>query len=206
MTKTEKFWNKIARKYADSPVRQPEAYQAKLDHTQTYFTPQTRLFEYGCGTGTTSLYHAPKVAEVLATDISREMITIAQEKLAETGLTNVRFQQWNIESDPITEDGFDIVMAHSILHLVRDLPLTLRKTHQLLRPGGIFVSSTVCLGNRAWLFGPMLAGMRLIGKAPHVALLKPQKLHAAIKDAGFEILPLPPRDWGGAVFTIARKV
>ena len=203
---TSKFWNNIARKYADTPVRQQKAYEAKLAHTQTFFTPETRLFEYACGTGTTALHHAPKVAEVLATDLADEMLAIAREKLAKTELTNVRFENWNIETDPISEDGFDIVMAHSILHLVRDLPSVLNKTHQLLKPGGVFISSTVCLGHRAWLFAPVIASMRIMGKAPAVSLLKRDHLETAIKDAGFEIIDLPEGKWGAAVFITARKV
>jgi len=206
MADTAKFWDKMARGYAKSKVGNPEAYQAKLDHTQTFFTPETKLFEFACGTGTTALYHAPKVASVLATDVSGEMLAIAREKLSETDLQNVRFQQWNIETDALPDETFDVVMAHSILHLVHDLPATLRKTRDLLKPGGIFIASTVCLGDRAILFKPLLTVMRLIGKAPHVAMLKRKTLKPAIEAAGFELLDLPTRDWGGALFTVARKV
>jgi len=176
MTATAKFWNKAARKYAESPVRQQAAYEAKLAHTQTFFTPETRLFEFACGTGSTALHHAPKVAEVLATDLSDEMITIAREKLAKTDLANVRFETWNIEADPITEDGFDMVMAHSILHLVHDLPQTLKTVQRLLKPGGVFVSSTVCLSKYRFIASPVLGMMRLMGQAPYVSMLKREKL------------------------------
>ena len=202
----EKFWNKMARGYAKTPVRQQEAYEAKLAHTQTFFTPDTRLFEFACGTGTTALHHAPKVCSVLATDLSSEMIAIAKEKLAETDITNLRFEQWNIETDPLLEDEFDVAMAHSILHLVHDRKLVLSKVHQLLKPGGIFVSSTICLGHRRWLFSPIIGVMRLFGKAPHVSMLKRNQLTAEIEAAGFEILPLPEGDWGAALFLTARKV
>ena len=206
MAEPAKFWDKLARKYAASPVRNQAAYEAKLAVTQTFFTPETKLFEFACGTGSTALHHAPKVGSVLATDISDEMLTIAREKLAETGYANVRFEKWNSETDPVTEDGFDVVMGHSILHLVRDLPLTLQKVHQLLEPGGIFVSSTVCLGGRAILFAPLIFVMRVIGKAPYVSMLTRKKLETAITGAGFEIIPLPEGDYGGAAFITARKV
>ena len=201
-----KFWDKLARKYAKTPVRQQAAYGAKLAHTQTFFTPETRLFEFACGTGTTALHHAPHVAEVLATDLSSEMIAIANEKLAETELTNLRFEQWDIEQDPLPDAPFDVAMAHSILHLVSDRELVLSKVHELLKPGGIFVSSTICLGARAWMFGPLIGVMRLFGKAPPVSMLKKDQLLGEIKAAGFEILPLPEGDWGDALFVTARKV
>ena len=200
------FWDKIARGYAARPVGNEAAYQAKLAHTQSFFTPEARVFEYGCGTGTTALHHAPHVAEIIATDVSEEMLAIAREKLSETDLTNVRFERWNIETDPVTHAGFDVVMAHSILHLLGDRTNALAKTHQMLKPGGIFVSSTVCLGHRAVLFAPLLGGLRLIGKAPPVTLLKRKPLQEEIEAAGFEILPLPEGDWGTALFLTARKV
>lgn len=91
MTDAAKFWTKIAPKYARDKIKNQAAYQAKLDITQSFFTPDTRLFEYGCGTGTTALYHAPNVTTVLATDISSGMLDIAREKQAAAGLTNIRF-------------------------------------------------------------------------------------------------------------------
>ena len=206
MAEPAKFWDKLARKYAASPVRNQAAYEAKLAVTQTFFTPETKLFEFACGTGSTALHHAPKVASVLATDISDEMLAIAREKLAASDVKNVRFEKWNSETDPVTEDGFDVVMGHSILHLVRDLPLTLQKVHQLLKPGGIFVSSTVCLGGRAILFAPLIFVMRLIGKAPYVSMLTRKKLESEIKKAGFELIALPEGGYGEAVFLTARKV
>lgn len=206
MSKSAKFWDKLARKYEKAKIRQPEAYQAKLEHTQTFFSGESRIFEFGCGTGTTALYHAPKAASILATDISEEMLTIAREKQSAAGIDNIQFKPWNIDSDPILEDGFDMVMAHSILHLVKDMPGALTKSRDMLKPGGIFVSSTVCLGDWNPVFRPMLVLMKLIGKAPEtVSFFKKDELRAAIQTAGFEILDLPEGDWGAAQFIVAKK-
>lgn len=206
MTDPEKFWTKIAPKYAKTAIKDQAAYQAKLDLTQSFFTPDTRLFEYGCGTGTTALYHAPKVAAVLATDISEGMLEIAREKQTDAGLSNIRFENWNMDTDALPEQDFDVVMAHSILHLVTDLPGALSKTHKMLKPGGIFVSSTVCLGDWNRLFRPLIGVMKAIGKAPHVSFLTKPALHAAIIEAGFEIIPQKIPVGGDAEFIIARKI
>jgi len=206
MTDTSKFWNKIARKYAETPIRQQEAYQAKLDHTQTFFKPNTRLFEFGCGTGTTALYHAPKVASILATDISSEMLAIADEKKAKAGVENIQFKRWNIDTDPIPDVGFDVIMAHSILHLVEDMPSALQKTNDMLKPGGLFISSTVCLGDWNFVIRLALPIMKLIGKAPKtVSFFKKEDLREAFLTSGYEILDLPKKDWGAAQFIVAQK-
>jgi len=208
MTDTAKFWNKIARKYEAGKIRQPEAYQNKLDFTQTFFTHESKVFAFACGTGTTALYHAPKVASILATDISSEMLAIAQRKQTEAGIDNVRFETWDVTSDPIMGTDFDMVMAHSILHLIEDIPAALRKSHDMLKPGGIFISSTVALGDWNPIFKVMLPLARLFGKAPKtVKFFKKEALYTAIKDAGFEIVDLPSgKDWGAANFIVAKKV
>lgn len=205
MKESSKFWDKLARKYAADPIKNQEAYQAKLDITQSYFLPDTQLFEFGCGTGSTAIHHAPHVASVLATDISKEMLAIARERKAEAGVENIRFEHWNIETDSVTEDTFDVIMAHSILHLVNDLAAALEKVNALTKPGGVFISSTVCLGDWNFIFRLLLPVMQIIGKAPHVSFLKRDELRTAIEKAGFEILKLPKPVGGDAEFIVARK-
>jgi hypothetical protein len=62
MTDTTKIRDKIAEKYAARPVADDAAYQRKLEITRGYFRPSTRVFAFGCGTGSTAIAHAPHVA------------------------------------------------------------------------------------------------------------------------------------------------
>ncbi len=64
MIDTAKFWDKMADKYAKKPVPNEEVYQIKKDLTREYFTPDSKVFEFGCGTGTTAISHAPFVKHV----------------------------------------------------------------------------------------------------------------------------------------------
>ena len=41
----------------------------------------------------------------------------------------------------------DVILAHSILHLVEDVPRTLRQLHRMLKPGGLLISNTQCIGD-----------------------------------------------------------
>ena len=49
-----KFWDKTAEKYSQQPIANQEAYEVKLDLMREYFTPDTKLLEFGCGTGSTA--------------------------------------------------------------------------------------------------------------------------------------------------------
>jgi SAM-dependent methyltransferase len=84
---------------------------------------------------------------------------------------------------------FDAVLGFNFLHLVRDLPSTLAGIHALLKPGGLFVSKTPCLGDMNPLIRlVLLPAMRAIGKAPHVDPFGAEVLERKIAQAGFEIL------------------
>ncbi len=98
MKSSKEFWDKSAQRYAKSRVRDEASYQKKLAITQGYFQPNWSVLEFGCGTGSTALVHAPHVKEILATDISGKMLEIAAQKARDAGVENVRFQQGTLDS------------------------------------------------------------------------------------------------------------
>jgi ubiquinone/menaquinone biosynthesis C-methylase UbiE len=205
MAEMSRFWDKHAKGYAKRPVADEAAYQQKLKVTQTYLKPHMEVLEFACGTGTTALIHAPFVKHILATDISGGMLEIARAKAAAEGVENVTFQQGSIEELDAPDASFDVVMGHSILHLLEDRQAVIQKVHRLLKPGGIFVTSTACLsGKMAWL-RLVLPVARLVGLAPPVEFFSPEELIAEMTGAGFRIDHrwTPPK--GVATFLVAVK-
>ncbi len=202
MSNPSAFWDRIAQRYAASPVADEAAYRHKLEVTQQYFSPQTRALEFGCGTGSTAIEHAPHVGHYLATDFSSAMLDIARDKAA--GIANLEFQQATLQDIP-GERRFDVVLGMSILHLVDDLDDTLAQVHRLLVPGGTFISSTMCMSDRhGWfrLVGPL--GYRL-GLFPRVHMFSRAQLEERISAAGFKLeygyQPTPRK----ATFLVATK-
>ena len=63
------FWDGAASKYAKSKIGDEAGYQRTLERTKEFLTPQSRVMELGCGTGTTALRLAPHTGSYLATDI-----------------------------------------------------------------------------------------------------------------------------------------
>ncbi len=181
------FWDKIAPKYAKKPVADPAAYDAKLTRMRALLRAEDRMLEIGCGTGSTALHLAPKVAEVTATDISREMIAIAEQKRVEAKANNVIFRQAGADFHHDAAP-FDVVTAFSLLHLAEDVPAVLRAVYAQTRPGGLFVSKTVCLSDANVALRLFVRGLHLVGLAPHVTMLSKASLRTALIDAGFDIL------------------
>lgn len=199
------FWNRIAPKYATTPVGDQAAYKRKLDITKDYMPAGAEVLEFGCGTGTTALWHAPHAGHVQAIDISDAMIDIARAKAADAGVTNVDFDVGTLNAIDAPDGAFDMVMAHSILHLLPDRDSAIARSFRLLKPGGHFVSSTACLSDDLWFLRPAIWAMRAIGKAPRVWFFTSDDLRRAILAAGFEIV----EDWTPgrrtATFLVARK-
>ena len=204
MARSKKFWDRIAKRYAKKPVRNEAAYQRKLATTREYFRPDMEVLEIGCGTGSTAIAHAPYVRHIRATDISDEMIAIAKDKAAAVGLQNVTFEALAVEDLDVASESVDAVLALSLLHLVEDRAAVIDRIHGMLRPGGIFVSNTVCLGdNMKWFrfVGPI---GHWLGVFPLVRVFTRDDLEQGLASAGFAIEHAWQPD-KAVVFIIARK-
>jgi len=205
MKTPQQFWDKMAPRYARSPIRDEKSYQKKLAVTQEYFKPDWSVFEFGCGTGSTAIIHAPFVKEIVATDVSPRMLEIAEGKARDAGIDNISFRQGTLESLALEAESFDAVLGLNILHLLEDVGAAIARVHALLKPGGVFVSSTALVGELKVYWRMLIPVMQALGFAPHVSRFDKPALVAMLVDAGFAI----DYEWQPgreSVFIVARKV
>lgn len=205
MRAPQQFWDKVAPRYAKSPIRDEKSYQKKLAVTQGYFKPDWSVLEFGCGTGSTALIHAPHVREIVATDVSPRMLEIAEGKARDAGIGNISFRQGTLESLALEAESFDAVLGLNILHLLEDVEAAIARVHALLKPGGVFVSSTALVGELKVYWRMLIPIMQVLGFAPHVSRFDKPALVAMLVDAGFAI----DYEWQPgreSVFIVAKKV
>lgn len=205
MKTPEDFWNKLAPRYAKAPIRNQPAYQRKLQITQHYLRPDWTLLELGCGTGTTALIHAPFVKQIHAIDISGKMVEIAQEKAKAASVSNVCIERATLGDIQTRALEYDAALALNVLHLLEDLDRVLAEVHRLLKPGGIFVSSTACLKDAKLLWRIAIPAMQLFRVAPYVNFFGREELLAALANAGFDIEEKWQPTETDALFLVARK-
>lgn len=206
MSVKAKFWNKIAEKYAKKPVPNEVVYQKKLTMTEAYLNQDMSVFEFGCGTGSTALKHAPFVKHYLATDLASNMIDIANRKLAATTINNLQFEVTAIEDVSHQNQTFDAIVAMSILHLVDNPKATIQHIYELLAPNGVFISSTACVSGW-WLGLKLLMPICVpLGLLPKVQFFSHRKLVSMLQNTGFEIeTHWIPNESKMTSFIIAKK-
>lgn len=205
MEQSAKFWDRIAKRYSRQPIADEATYQKKLEITREYLRPDMEMLEFGCGTGSTALLHAPYVKHILATDISSKMIEIAQGKADAQNVENVTFQCTAIEPFSLPDQALDVVLGLNVLHLVEDKDEVIAKIHRMLKPGGIFVTSTACIADMMRIFRIIVPVGRFLRLIPLVKVFSTKELQDSLTDAAFEIDYQWQPGKNKAVFIVAKK-
>ena len=187
MSNSAKFWDKIAEKYSKEPIADEAAYQKKLQVTQEYLKPNMEVLEFGCGTGSTAIIHAPYVKHIRAIDFSSKMIEIAKAKAEAENIKNITFEKLTIDELTLSDESLDVVLGMSILHLLENKEEVIRKVAKMLKPGGIFVSSTACLGDSMKWFKVIAPIAIFFGLIPLVKVFTKKELEDSLTNNGFTI-------------------
>ena len=205
MDQSAKFWDKIAERYSKQPIADEVAYQKKLQITREYFRPDMEVLEFGCGTGSTAITHAPYVKHIEAIDISSKMIEIAQCKADANNIENVAFKCSTINEFSVPDQTLDAVLGLSILHLLDNKEEVIAKVHKMLKPGGIFVTSTACIGDTMKFFKIVAPIGEFLGLMPLVKVFTTRELEDSLTNVGFQIDYQWQPGKNKAVFIVAKK-
>jgi ubiquinone/menaquinone biosynthesis C-methylase UbiE len=205
MGQAHSFWDRQAARYAKSPIADEDSYQQKLKVTREYLRPDMELLEFGCGTGSTALIHAPFVKHILATDISPKMIEIARSKADAQKVTNVDFEVAALDDLTNPDETYDAVLGLNILHLVEDRDAAISRIRAALKPGGVFISGTACLGETMKFFKLIGPVGKFFGLLPVIRVFTGQDLVTSLTRGGFEIEHQWQPGKGKSLFIVARK-
>ena len=103
-------------------------------------TREDNMLDVACGGGHTAFYFSSKVRQVVASDLTMQMLKKAQEYIADEGnIDNVVFREADAEDLPFPAGSFTLLTCRIAPHHFPDVPRALKEFHRVLRRGGRMV-------------------------------------------------------------------
>ncbi|BAS29198.1 class I SAM-dependent methyltransferase [Limnochorda pilosa] len=124
-----------------------EAYVRSQDHARgeslerlvelTRPQPDWTVLDVATGGGHTALAFAPRVARVVASDLTPAMLDAAERHAAGRGAANVEFVVADAEGLPFPDAAFDLLTCRVAPHHFPDVRRFVREAARVVRPGGL---------------------------------------------------------------------
>ena len=209
VNKAEKFWDKKASQFDQRDRNFELTHSLTVENTKKYLHVGDIVLDYGCATGTVAFEISDHVKEVHGIDISSKMIVAAKRKAAERKIENSYFAQATLFDERFKKESFDVILALNILLHLEDTPKVMQRINELLKPGGLIISVTACLGEKKNFSSKLLCfGVFLLVKIrilPNIRFFKISELEDSITNGNFQIVETKSLNHGPMNYFIAAK-
>ncbi|QBX81141.1 class I SAM-dependent methyltransferase [Citrobacter tructae] len=134
----EKQFGSQANAYLTSAVHASGRDLQRLAERLSAF-PLACVLDMGCGAGHASFTAAQNVKQVVAYDLSAQMLEVVARAAKDKGLDNIVTRQGYAESLPFEDNAFDLVISRYSAHHWHDVGRALREVNRVLKPGGVLI-------------------------------------------------------------------
>lgn len=142
------------------------------------------ILDLACGPGIITSRLATTAHEVVAFDLTPEMLAKARQRCAAARLSNVTFKEGSATDLPFAEKTFDAVVTRLSIHHFEDPDRVIGESWRVLKPGGMFVLADVVsseIADRSSLHN----AIEVLRDPSHVRMLPASELVSRIEGAGF---------------------
>ena len=102
------------------------------------------VLDVATGGGHTAFALAPYAAEIVALDLTRPMLEVAQQEASARGLQNIRYIEGDAQALPFADASFDVVTCRHAPHHFPRVEQAVSEWARVLKPGGklLLIDST----------------------------------------------------------------
>jgi ubiquinone/menaquinone biosynthesis C-methylase UbiE len=168
------------------------------------------LLDVACGPGILSAAIAKSARDVVAFDLTPQMLKKAAQRCAEAGLANVTFREGNAAELPFADASVDAVVTRLSVHHFDRPARVMSEIFRVLRPGGSFVIADV-ISSEVPADAELQNAIEILRDPSHVRMLPGSELTALVEQAGFAIesqtmwdKPREFEEWMGIVNDASR--
>lgn len=212
INKAQRFWDKQAKKFDGNEKNYELASQELIARTKGYLNANDNVLDFGCATGTKTLELAGWSKQIHGLDFSAEMIGEAVKKRDDLKVKNVSFSQGTIYIDELEKASFEKIIAFAIIHLLEDSEKVIQRINELLKPGGLFISTTACFREKmdfkTRLEFTVYRFMKGLGTFPlHLNMYRTSDIEKLIRMQNFNIIKAEKLFFNGMTlsFIVAEK-
>lgn len=149
-------------------------------------TRMMNLLDLGCGPGIVTAALAPHVREVVAYDLTSEMLDQARQRCQKAGLRNVRFEPGRAEELSFEKESFDCVVTRLTIHHFLDPRQVMEEVARVTRPNGkVVVVDVVSSENEEE--AALHNALETLRDPSHVRMLSAPELRGLVEKAGLRI-------------------
>ena len=147
--------------------------------------PQWQALDVATGAGHVAYAFATEVAQVIATDITAEMLAVVRAERERRALANLHLAFAKAEALPFVSGTFDLVTCRIAPHHFDSIPAFLAEVARVLRPGGTFalVDNVVPEGR----VGDYINALDRLRDPSHLRAWTMPEWRAALADHGFAL-------------------
>lgn len=153
---------------------------------------EATLLDLGCGGGHAAFAVASQVKEVVAYDLSQDMLDAVAAEAKRRSLENITTRQGAVEHLPFPDASFDFVVTRFSAHHWHDLDAALKEARRVIKPGGRAAFIDVVSPGTP-LLDTFLQAFELFRDPSHVRDYSVAEWRAALQAAGFAVTEVTPR-------------
>jgi ubiquinone/menaquinone biosynthesis C-methylase UbiE len=144
------------------------------------------VLDVACGPGILSAAIAKSARDVVAFDLTPQMLTKARQRCSAAGLNNVAFREGNAAELPFADATFDAVVTRLSVHHFDRPGRVMSEIFRVLRPGGSFVIADV-ISSEVPAESELQNAIEILRDPSHVRMLPGSELTSLVREAGFAV-------------------